>query len=95
MEDTVTHIELRYDALGSRLRWVGDTEIKYDKLGSRLRWIGDLELGYEEGVRGWLGNRPKYITLPDEYSRLTVEKLLLVFFVLYERNRREEEQRSD
>jgi hypothetical protein len=81
MEDRVTRIELRYDA------W-----------GSRLRWIGDLELGYEEGIRGWLGDRPKYIMLPDEHSQLSVENLLLVFLVLYEKNRREEEEeerRSD
>ena len=62
-------------------------------LGSLLRWIGDLELGYEEGPRGWLDIRPKYIVLPDEHSQLTVEKLLLVYFVLYEKHRREEEER--
>jgi hypothetical protein len=62
-------------------------------LGSRLRSIGDLELRYEEGTRGWLDNRPKYLVLPDEHSQLTEENLVLVFVVLYERNRREEEQR--
>jgi hypothetical protein len=45
-------------------------ELRYDRLGSRLRWIGDLELRYEEGARGWLDNRPKYIVLPDEHSQL-------------------------
>jgi hypothetical protein len=82
---------------GSRLKWVGDVELRYERwgLGSRLRWIGDLELGYEEGIQGWLGDRPKYIMLPDEHSQLTVEDLLSVFFVLYEKDRREEEQRRD
>ena len=67
----MTRIELRYDAWGSRLRWIGDTEIEYD----------------------WLGTRPKYIVLPNEQSQLTVENLLLVFFVLYERYRRIQEDR--
>ena len=49
-----------------------------------------MELGCEKGVRGWFDDRPKYIMLPDDHSRLTAEKLLLVFFVLYEKNRREE-----
>jgi hypothetical protein len=69
--------------------------LRYDRLGSRLRWIGDLELRYEEGTRGWLDNRPKYVVLPDEHSQLTEEQLALVFFVLYEKNRREEEQRRE
>jgi hypothetical protein len=60
MEDRVTRIELGYD-----------------RLGSRLRWIGDLELGYEEGTRGWLDNRPKYIVLPDDHSQLTEEQFPL------------------
>jgi hypothetical protein len=42
---------------------------------SRLRWIGDLELRYEEGARGWLDNRPKYIVLPDKPSQLTEEHI--------------------
>jgi pSer/pThr/pTyr-binding forkhead associated (FHA) protein len=90
------NMELQYDQWGNRLRWVGDVELHYERwgLGSRLRWIGDLELGYEEGFRGWFDDRPKYIMLPDEHSQLSVEKLLLVFFVLYEKNRREEEQRK-
>ena len=67
----MARIELRYDALGSRLRWIGDSEVRYDQLG----------------------NRPKYIILPDEHSQLTVEKLLLVYFVLYEKHRREEVER--
>jgi hypothetical protein len=33
--------------------------------------------------------------LPDEHSQLTEEMLKLVFFVLYEKNRREEEQRRE
>ena len=88
-------MELRYDKWGYRLKWVGGVELHYERwgLGSRLRWIGDLELGYEEGSRGWLVSRPKYIVLPDEHSQLSVEKLLLVFFVLYEENRREEERK--
>ena len=68
-------------------------ELHYDCLGSRLRWIGDMELGYETGTRGWFDDRPKYIMLPDGHSRLTAEKLLLVFFVLYEKNRSEEERK--
>jgi hypothetical protein len=76
-------MELRYDRLGSRLKWVGGVELHYDMLGNRLRWIGDSEVRYDQ-----LGNRPKYIILPDEHSQLTVENLLLVFFVLYEMCRR-------
>jgi hypothetical protein len=90
-------MELRYDQWGYRLKWIGDVELHYERrgLGSLLRWIDDLELGYEKGVRGWFDDRPKYIVLPDEHSQLSVEKLLLVYFVLYEKNRREEQKRRE
>jgi hypothetical protein len=87
-------IELRYDEREDRLKSIGDVELHYENegSGSRLRWIGDLELGYEGekgGLRGWLQSRlPYFIVLPDEYSHLSEEKLLLVYFALYLENQR-------
>ena len=57
MEDRVTRIELRYDRLGGRLKWIGDSEIQYDKLGSRPKRVGDIELNYgqveKSSQMGW------------------------------------------